>query len=145
MKTARALLALALASSPSALAAHTQNDSLGAAASATDYYLVTCSDDGNGVPASLIVQVLDLAPVAAPILSVQVRKGAALASSSDATDADAVASPFVFVNGGAGVYDVAVDKSASGADSYSLVFHCVTGLNGSGIHTGTEITVRQNQ
>jgi hypothetical protein len=126
-------------------AAHTQSGALGDAAGATDYYQVTCSDDGSGAPASLSMQVLDTSPVAAPLVSVQTRKGLLLANSTDATDADAGLSPIVHVNGGAGVYDVLVDKSAAGAETYTLTFHCQTGPNGTGLHTGTEIVTRQRQ
>ena len=126
-------------------AAHTQSGALGDAAASTDYYQVTCSNDGSGAPGSLSMQVQDAAPVASPLVSVQTRKGLLLANTTDPTDGDAGLSPIVHVNGGAGVYDVLVDKSAAGAESYTLTFHCVTGTNGSGLHTGTEIVTRQSQ
>lgn len=138
------LLALVLGGA-SVASAHTQSGSLGSDASATDFYQVTCSDDGSGAPASLAVQVLDASPVAAPIVSVQVQKGLLLTNSSDPVDGDTAASPLVSVNGGAGVYDVLIDKSAAGAETYTLTYHCMTGADGTGSHTGTSITVRQNQ
>jgi hypothetical protein len=138
------LLALALGGA-SVAAAHTQNGSLGADASATDFYQVNCSDDGSGTPGSLVLEVLDAAPVAAPLVSVQIRKGSLLTNTTDAVDGDSSWSPLVFLNGGGGVYDVLVDKSGAGAESYSLDYHCVTGANGGGVHTGTSIQVRQNQ
>jgi hypothetical protein len=125
--------------------AHTQSGSLGDAAASTDLYQVTCSNDGSGAPGSLSMQVLDAAPSAAPLVSVQTRKGTLLANSTDPVDGDATSSPIVHVNGGAGVYDVLVDKTAAGAETYTLTFHCVTGTNGTGAHTGTEIVTRQNQ
>ena len=42
--------------------ADTRAGALGDAASAADYYQITCSDDGSGAPASLSVQVQDDAP-----------------------------------------------------------------------------------
>ena len=42
--------------------AHTQDGSLGDPAAATDYYQVSCSDDGSGVPASLVAQVQNRGP-----------------------------------------------------------------------------------
>jgi hypothetical protein len=125
--------------------AHTQVGTLGAGAAATDYYQVTCSNDGSGAPASLAAQVQDDAPVAAPTVSVLVQKGVVATNSSDATDGDAVASPLVWVNGAAGVYNVFVSKTAAGADNYTLTYHCMTGANGGGIHTGTALSTKQNQ
>jgi hypothetical protein len=137
-------LVLALGGSRPALA-HTQNGSLGAGAGATDLYHVTCSDDGSGPPGSLRMQVLDASPAAAPYVSVQVNRGAQLASTTDPVDADTSSSSIVWVNGGAGVYEVLVDKSGPGAENYTLTFHCVTGPDGEGLHTGTSISTRQNQ
>lgn len=148
--TARALFGLvafvAVGLAADSIHAHTQAGSLGSGASATDYYQVLCSDDGTGPPASLSIQVLDSAPAAAPLVSVQARNGSALASATDPTDADANASPLIHVNAGAGtVYDVLVDKSGAGVENYVLTFHCVTGPNGTGLHTGTDVVTRQNQ
>ncbi len=126
--------------------AHTQAGSLGSGAAATDYYQVICSDDGAGPPASLSIQVLDGTPVAAPLVSVQVKNGLELASATDPTDADGTASPLVSVNASSGtVFDVLVDKSGAGGENYTLTFHCVTGPNGTGLHTGTDVVTRQNQ
>jgi hypothetical protein len=38
-----------------------------------------------------------------------------------------------------------VTKAGTGAVNYTLTFHCTTGANGSGLHTGTTIVFRQNQ
>jgi hypothetical protein len=127
-------------------AAHTQAGSLGSGAAATDVYQVICSDDGAGPPASLSIQVLDGSPAAAPLVSVQVRNSLELANSTDPTDGDTTASPLVHVNAGSGtVFDVLVDKSGAGAENYVLTFHCVTGPDGTGLHTGTDVIARQNQ
>lgn len=137
-------LAIGLAAGPSA--AHTQSGSLGVNAAATDYYQVICSDDGAGAPGSLSVQVLDAAPAAAPLLSVQVRNGTGLASSTDPIDGDGSGSPTIHVNVQTGaVFDVLVDKSGVGGENYELSFHCVTGPDGTGLHTGTTIVTRQSQ
>jgi|JI10StandDraft_1071094.scaffolds.fasta_scaffold477092_3 hypothetical protein len=126
--------------------AHTQSGALGNGAASTDYYQIICSDDGTGPPASLSVQILDGAPAAAPMVSVQVRSGLELASSTDPVDGDTTASPLIHVNGGAEVvYEVLVDKSGAGSENYTLTFHCLTGPNGTGLHTGTDIVTRQNQ
>ena len=131
---------------PGLAAAHNQNGALGSGAAATDYYQIVCSDDGAGPPQSLTVQIRDEAPVAAPLVSVQVRAGDQLANTTDATDGDASLSPAIHVNGGPqAVYEVLVDKSAAGSENYLLTFHCVTGPDGTGLHTGTDLFVRQNQ
>lgn len=128
------------------VAAHTQNGALGGGAAATDYYQVLCSDDGTGVPASLSVQISDEAPSAATLVSVQVRNGPDLLTSTDATDADGSASPLIHVNVRSGfVFDVLVDKTGAGGENYVLTFHCKTGPDGTGLHTGTDIVTRQNQ
>lgn len=126
-------------------AAHTQSGSLGASASATDFYQITCSDDGTGPPASLVVQVLDAAPVAAPLVAVHVQRGSVAANSTDAVDGDATPSPQIALDFGAGVFDVLVYKTGAGSESYTLTYHCMTGAGGSGDHTGSGIATRQNQ
>ena len=87
----------------------------------------------------------DAAPVAAPLVSVQVQRGLTVVSVTDRTDGDLVASTEVALDGGGGVYDVLVDKTGAGSETYTLVFHCYTGLGGTGLHTGTSIATRQNQ
>ena len=135
---------LALAAAPAL--AHTQAGSLGSGASATDYYQVICSDDGTGPPASLSVQILDGTPAAAPLVSAQVRNGNELENTTDPVDGDTTASPMIHVNGTANsVYEVLVDKSGVGGENYVLTFHCLTGPDGTGLHTGTDILTRQNQ
>ncbi len=58
-------------------------------------------------------------------------------------NADANPGPLTWVNGGDGDYDLFVVKSQSGVANYTLTYHCMTGLNGSGIHTGTDIIIKQ--
>jgi hypothetical protein len=130
---------------PDAGRAHTQSGSLGAPAEATDFYQITCSDDGSGTPASLTLQILDAAAGSAPLVSAQAQRSALAVNTTDPADGDASPSPLVAVNGGGGVYDVLVYKSGPGAESYTFTFHCTTGPDGSGFHTGTAITTRQNQ
>ena len=125
--------------------AHTQTGALGTSAAATDYYQITCSDDGAGTPGSLALELRDEGPEAAPLVSVQVARGGELANATDPDDSDLDYSPLISVNGGPGVYAVLVDKSGPGSENYRLSFHCVTGPNGTGLHTGTSASVRQNQ
>ena len=122
--------------------AHDQAGALGAAAAATEYYKVTCYDDGAGPTASLSLQVIDLAPVAAPLVSVQVLKGILVKNTTDAVDGNAAYSPALSLAGGNGAYSVIVDKTAIGAETYSLQYHCLTSA---GAHTGSLIAPLQNQ
>jgi hypothetical protein len=122
------------------------NQALGADASATDFFQIFCSNDGSGPPQSLALQVRDNAPVAAPLVSVQVQRGTQLVNSTDPSDGDSAASPPVAVNGDATApFDVLVDKTGAGAEGYTLTFHCMTGPNGTGLHTGTSHLFRQDQ
>jgi len=140
-----ALAALLAAFAPARASAHTLGGTLGADAGATDYFQIICSDDGSGPPQSLFVQVRDDAPAGVALISVQAQRGSLLANSTDPLEGDTTASPGVSVNGGSGVYDVLIDKNAAGAEGYTLTFHCMTGPNGTGIHTGTSSVNVQDQ
>ena len=139
------LAAVILAALAPAAIAHTQNGSLGADPGATDYYQVTCTDDGSGVPASIVVDIVNQSPGSALPVSALVNKGAVAANTSDTAGGDGSGSPFVSINGGVGVYNLFVTKPATGAVSYTLTFHCMTGVDGSGEHTGTTLVFKQNQ
>jgi len=136
------LLFLFLAMPAGLVFAHTQNGSLGSTAAATDYYSVFCSDDGYGPAGSLLLQVSNVS-AGAPIVAVVASKGTLATNSSDPVNADLNYSPLVSVNGGDGSYNVFVFKSQSGVANYDLEFHCMTGADGGGLHTGTTITVKQ--
>lgn len=125
-----------------AVFAHDQTGALGKAAGATDYYAVSCFDDGNGAAAYLAFQVIDALPVAAPVVSAQVTKGRLAVNTTDAIDGDATYSPKVLVKGGNGTYYVSVDKTKAGVENYSFQYHCETSDNQ---HTGTSILPLQNQ
>jgi len=128
---------------PRAADAATIPGSLPSSATAARLLLLDCSNDGAGPPLSATIQIRDLAPVAAPIVSVQLRRGAAATNSSDEVDGDAGASPLVFVNGGSGRYDVFVDKTASGEEAFEVTAQCWTGTGGSGVPTGTALFAAQ--
>ncbi|MBK8739962.1 MAG: hypothetical protein IPM02_10640 [Betaproteobacteria bacterium] len=146
LSTTLAVSCILLLAHPAGFAlAHTQNGSLGDAAGATDYYQISCTDDGNGVPASFVAQVTNRSPVAAQVVSVLVHRGIAAVNSTDTNAGDSAGSPVVFVNGGDGVYNVFVIKTGPGGENYTITFHCMTEVDGGGIHTGTTIVFRQNQ
>jgi hypothetical protein len=136
------LLVLALLTHAASVSAdNLNNGTLGAAASSTDFYQVTC-DTGTG---QLVMSIRDETPANAAFVSVQVHKGQLLSNVTDALEGDMLFSPIIQVNGGSGVYEVLVDKSGAGAEGYSLTYHCLAGTDGTGIHTGTTISAVQNQ
>lgn len=138
----RGLLAflVMLGSGPWAAEAATLRGNLPASATAAHLLFLDCSDEGAGAPLSATVQVRDLSPVAAPLVSVQLRKGTAATNSTDEVDGDAAASPLVFVNGGSGRYDIYVDKTAAGEEAYEVLAQCWTGAAGTGVATGTALS-----
>ncbi|MBK7951005.1 MAG: hypothetical protein IPK00_20150 [Deltaproteobacteria bacterium] len=123
--------------------AATRSGSLGAAASASVLIAVDCADSGSGVPASLTIQIANLAPISGALVSAQIRKGNLATNTTDALDDDGNASPAVFVNGGTGRYDVFVDKTAAGAEAFLLTAQCWTGAGGTGVPAGTSIAAAE--
>ncbi|GAB6140752.1 hypothetical protein JCM14076_14810 [Methylosoma difficile] len=136
------LLAASLLTVAGFASAHDQAGSLGSGIGATDYYVVTCDDDGSGTPARLAVSIIDQAPVVAPVISVQVVKDLLAANATDQVDGDATPSPTITVAAGPGDYFVIVDKTKAGAETYNMTYHCTTNT---GIHTGTSIFMLQNK
>ena len=148
------------------VAAHNQSGAVGGVtgAAATDAYQVTCSNDGSGAPAKLFVQVADLLPVKATLVSTQITHPATATStvlSEDAIDGDAIVagaiggfSPGVTLVGGTAAsaqnYIVTVNKQLTtsalaaqiGPENYNLQLHCQTAT---GVHTGTAWIQTQNQ
>jgi len=123
----------------------------GSGAAKSDVYNVNCYDDGSGAAAKIFIQVTDLAPVKSAKVSIQAHKGTQTSAlSTDAKDGDAVPSPGTLFAAGAGDYTVTVNKSAytgtvakqKGAELYYGTAHCETS---SGVHTGTDISMTQNQ
>ena len=131
----------AFLSSGSLLAASISG-ALGDSSAATDYYRVTCSTNAAGATDLLSVSVLDLAPKAAPMISVQVIKALLGQNTTDAVDGDTGFSPTVNIKGGNGVYDVRVNKTAKGPELYKLKYQCI---NSAGKATATAIATLQNQ
>lgn len=133
-----ALLAICL-SDPALSIAATLHADLASPASASALLAVDCANAGAGEPASLTVQVANLGPISGAFVSAQVRKGTAATNTTDPVDADGSASPAVFVNGGAGRYDVFVDKSGVGPESFEITAQCWTGAGGTGAPAGTSL------
>lgn len=133
--------ALLLAYTGMASAHDVLDQPIGATVGATDYWQVTCSDDGTGPAARLEVQVND-DTAGASLLSLQVHKGLIARNTTDPVGANGVYSPLVSVAGGNGVYNVIVDKTTAAARQYDISYHCKTA---GGLHTGTSIVQKQNQ
>ena len=159
------------------VSAHNQAGSVGSAtgattgAAATDTYQVTCSDDGSGAPNQLFAQVMDLVPVKATLVSMQIlhpSDGRSTGLSEDSIDGDKVTckgsgktlvctggfSPGLTLVGGkseiAQLYFINVNKqytastlaAQKGPEIYDLQLHCQTAT---GVHTGTDWIQTQNQ
>ncbi|MFZ2311755.1 MAG: hypothetical protein WAV82_03980 [Methylobacter sp.] len=118
--------------------AHSQSGALGVGAKKTDYYQVICAAGTH----HLSVQIKDLAPVASPLLSVQVIKGPLAKNGTDPVDGDTAFSPEMNVNGGVGAYQLLVDKTGAGAETYALEIHCE---DSSGGHPDTVINIIQDK
>jgi hypothetical protein len=119
--------------------AASRTGALGAPASAAMLLPVECFDSGSGAPASLVIEVANRAPISGAFVSAQIRKGNFATSTTDPIDDDGLTSPSVFVNGGAGRYEVYVDKSGAGDEAFELTAQCFTGAAGTGLMAGTTI------
>ncbi len=126
------------------VSAHDASGSLGADPTATDLHLVTCFNDGGGVPDHLLFELNGGLPSTAPTVSAQIQIPDKLIamSTTDPVNGDAGSSPTLEVPGGATSYYVTIDKTSSGAANYSFTYHCESR---SGEHTGTSLTTLQNQ
>ncbi len=111
-------------------------------AAKSDVYAVTC---GQGT-AYLSVSVRDDAPLKPALVTIQAVKNAAVSGLSiDVTDGDTVYSSTEKLNGGAGVYWMVINKSASstaGVEGYKAKFSC---RNTAGAQTATTWVSKQNQ
>jgi len=161
------LLAVALLAAAGYASAHDQFGSLGLSASATDYYVVNCFDDGSGPAYQMYYDLTDLTPYKSPVptiptlsvLSGQVTKDLMALTTSDLVVGDGNPGPSITVMGGAaapgqgsgpGNYFITVDKSKAtlasavnkGIQSYHFTYHCQTKQS---VHTGTEITQLQDE
>lgn len=137
--------------------AHDQIGSLGEDASATDYYMVTCSTDAGGESDRLEVRLLDatITPGGGKISAViqrenvaatasdpvRVTRGEGCAGFNDVKQ-DKNPGPLSSVALGNGVYYIMVHKQKPGPKNYLLQYHC---KSAEGIHTGTAIVTIQDQ
>ena len=122
--------------------AHSLSGALGLKAKETDLYQVICFAEGGLATDHLRMRVRDNPPEKEALVSVQSQKGFIATNRTDATDGNATYSKWINNHGGDGVYHVFVNKSSSGAEIYTLEFHCESATF---IHTGTDSVQLQNQ
>lgn len=107
----------------------------------TDYYQVTCSDDGTGAPAYLLIAVRDNT-AGTSVLSATIQKGLLSRQTTDVTGANTTYSPMISLYGNAGIYNVIVSKNLYPTRNYDMQYHCMTANN---LHTGTSIALKLNE
>jgi hypothetical protein len=116
----------------------------------TDYYQITCSDDGTGVPAYLLIAVRDKT-AGTSVLSATIQKGLLSRQTTDVTGGtDTTYSPMISLYGitltnpagGIGIYHVIVSKNLYPTRNYDMQYHCMTADN---LHTGTSIALKLNE
>ncbi len=116
-------------------------DGAGNKASFTGLVRITCFDDGTGPAHYIMARVRDNSPAQAGLLvNLQVLKGVRATSVTDPVSGNADYSPYAVLTAGNGVYQLLLNKTAAGARSFDLEWHCMTVNND---HTGTEIIVDQ--
>jgi len=133
---------------PGVVLGHSARGSLGKKKSATDVYSVTCSnEEGGDTPTfRLAARLRDELPRGKPLLSVTIAKDGAAAQATDKNgDGNQRYSPWAYVNGDNGVYQMIVTKSGRGVERYSLEFHCQGSSSSGFTHTGTDVRITQNQ
>lgn len=138
-----ALVCASIAAPASAHSVRGTMDAAGNSPSFTGLARVTCFDDGNGPAAFLMARIRDTSPAVPGLLvSLQLVKAGAALSISDTTSGDEHYSDYIALPGGKGEYIMMVNKTAAGARSFDLEWHCVTADN---VHTGTDIKFQQFQ
>ncbi|MBX9896233.1 MAG: hypothetical protein K2Y09_13850 [Nitrosomonas sp.] len=116
-------------------------DPTGTVRNFTGYAQITCFDNGNGPADYLEADIIDLsAPVEHLLVNLLLLKGDRAISVSDTVSGDANPSPSIILQGGNGVYLLVVNKTDVGARQFVVDYHCKTAT---GIHTGTDINVKQ--
>ncbi|ASF46175.1 hypothetical protein [Methylovulum psychrotolerans] len=95
-------------------------------ATAIDYYLVFCHDDGSDITDHFDAAVKGVSTAGTPIISIQVSKNNAIFNATDSVNGDAIYSPWARVKGGSGDYLMAVNKIGSASVAYEVQFYCYT-------------------
>ena len=140
-------LCLIICSEPTS--AHDQGGALASSPYATQSWLITCYDDGNGPAASLYFDVKASTPGRKFGVTATVSKNGAEASTTDPKSGDRIRSPGVSLTAGDGEYNMTLTKAKSkpnlpdstlkGTMVYGFTYHC---QSATGAHTGTLINRR---
>ncbi|MCX7096929.1 MAG: hypothetical protein NTV43_03370 [Methylococcales bacterium] len=129
------VLALAALGQVSSAAALPYSGALGVPAGAIDIWTVVCP----ATTTALDTKVIDLAPVATPLVKVQAIKGVKATNATDPKE-DKVYSPLVKAASGVGIYYVFVDKTAAGAELYTVDIACKNSKNVALTATSVDLT-----
>ncbi|MGH8572611.1 MAG: hypothetical protein ACREX8_08555 [Gammaproteobacteria bacterium] len=127
---------------------HSKVGSLSKNKNAKDVYSVTCSNEEGGDTATfrLAARVRDEPPSRPPKVSVTIAKGGTAVRVTDTKgDGNQQPSPWAYVDGGNGVYQMIVTKSRKGLERYSVEFHCQGPSSSGYVHTGSSVVITQNQ
>ncbi|MGR9108152.1 MAG: hypothetical protein ACU843_14600 [Gammaproteobacteria bacterium] len=123
--------------------AHELSNSLGYEFWRTDAFLVNCSTDSGGVSDRLEFAIIDTTEtVGGGKMNVVVSAAGMFTQTGDQVRNDANYGPIHTLQAGNGPYVVVVHKLFDGNKVYTLQYHC---KSASGAHTGTSLTVMQNQ
>lgn len=120
---------------------HETSAVMGEQADFLGYALVTCGSTTTYLQAGI----KDLSGAVAGLqVNLQIIKIDRADSTTDPISGDNDFSPYARVDGGAGTYQLLVNKTAVGARAFEVSYHCVrdNGLPG-GEHTETDIVVKQ--
>lgn len=116
---------------------------IGSSPSAVAVLSTTCFDDGNGPPASLLVNVRGNMKTNY-LITASVQTGSISGTTTDRVSGDRRPSPLIEVKGGASTYTITISKTKKkprdplsrlkGKDTFLLTYHCWSTTNQ---HTGT--------
>lgn len=120
--------------------AHSAGASIGAGSvnsGASDLAVVTCAPGTDYFEA----QVRDTSsPVPGLLVNLHIVKGTQMKTIADTVSGDADYTPFIQVNGGPGIYYIAVTTTTAGIRMFDLNYHCKAN---DGTHPDTDISVLQ--
>lgn len=128
---------------------HDQGGALASSPYATQSWLITCFDDGNGAAASLYFDVKASTPKRKFGVTATVSKNGFEASTTDPKSGDKIRSPGASLAAGDGEYLMTLSKAKTSANQpdsilkgtmvYGFTYHCESNA---GAHTGTQINRR---
>jgi hypothetical protein len=109
---------------------------LGKKATAVDVYKSTCSKKITAGSAPTTAFVARIRGIKGALVSMQIKKAANTAKTTDTKNGDAVFGPYASIKGGEGVYTITVDKRGAGITSYEIQTFCNTTVKSATAETG---------